>query len=86
MHPFANRVCYVDVTGRELKLLLARIARLPINSGAFTHFAGAEFTLKNGEIETLKVFGQGEKTVVDDQKYRLALNSFSAAGGDNYQS
>lgn len=84
VHPFANRVCYVDVTGRELKMLLARIARLPQNSGAFTHFAGAEFTLKNGQIEQLKVFGQGEKLVVDDQKYRLALNSFSAAGGDNY--
>ncbi|GAA4649161.1 bifunctional UDP-sugar hydrolase/5'-nucleotidase UshA [Kistimonas scapharcae] len=81
VQPFGNGVSYVELSGKLLKEYLSNVAEKTINSGGFAHFAGVEMRIRGGSLESVTV---GGKPLKDNQTYRLALNSFSAAGGDNY--
>ena len=81
VQPFGNGIAYVDLSGKALKEYLGNVAEKTINSGGFAHFAGVEMRIRGDSLESITV---GGKPLKDNQTYRLALNSFSAAGGDNY--
>ncbi len=81
VQPFGNGVAYVDLSGKALKEYLSNVAAKTINSGGFAHFAGVEMIIRGGSLVSVTV---GGKPLKYNQTYRLAVNSFSAAGGDNY--
>ena len=82
--PFDNSVMTVEMTGREVQTMFDYIPEIPRGSGAFPQVSqGVEFTVDFGAGETrnLRINGQP----VDPNKvYKVATNSFMAAGGDGY--
>lgn len=84
VQPFANRVCYVELSGAELKAYLETLATIPPDTGAYPQFGRVRFEVKDGELRDLVVTGNGERRVEDDATYRLAINSYSASGAEGY--
>jgi len=81
VQPFSNSICLVTLTGKELKKYCEIAANKTPGSGAFAQFDNANVVMKGESLESLSVGG----TPVDDtKKYRLAINSFIAGGGDGY--
>lgn len=81
VQPFANILTYVDLTGQELSDYLTVAAGKEAGSGAFAQTAGVSLTLKGGVISNVMI---GGKALNLSATYRLAINSFMAAGGDGY--
>ncbi len=81
VHPFKNRINYIDMSGQEITDYLSTIARFPPDSGAYTQFYNVSFELCNGALSQLKIAG---KAVVPTQTYRMSVNSYNAAGGDGF--
>ena len=81
VQPFGNQVAYVELTGQQLKDYLQVVGSMPPNTGAFAHFSNVEMTVEDGMLKQISI---GGKRVEADKLYRLALNSFLAAGGDGY--
>lgn len=81
VQPFSNSICVVTLTGKELKKYCEIAANKTAGSGAYAQFDNANVVMQGKSLESLSVGG----TPVDDtKKYRLAINSFIAAGGDGY--
>ena len=81
VQPFSNSICLVTLTGKELKKYCEIAANKTAGSGAFAQFDNVNVVMQGKSLESLSVGG----TPVDDtKKYRLAINSFIAAGGDGY--
>ncbi|MDH3453099.1 MAG: bifunctional UDP-sugar hydrolase/5'-nucleotidase UshA [Gammaproteobacteria bacterium] len=81
VQPFANAVAFVELTGTELQDYLAAVAAKPIDSGAFAQFAGVQLDIEAGALASARVNG---KAIDPAATYRLAINSYIAAGGDKY--
>ena len=83
VQPFGNMVCYLELTGAELKHFVEDVATIEATSGGFTHFSdNVKLTIAGGEkLTRLEVNGQPVKK---DRLYRLAINDFSASGGDKW--
>ncbi|WP_264474664.1 bifunctional UDP-sugar hydrolase/5'-nucleotidase UshA [Leeia speluncae] len=81
VQPFGNTLVYIDLSGKEALDYLKAAAKMTAGSGAFPQLAGVSLQMKQGELVEAKINGQ----VIDPNKtYRLALNNFTAAGGDGY--
>ena len=81
VQPFANSVCTVDLSGKEVLDYLNAAAKMSPGSGAFPQFAGVELEITGGVVGNVRIGG----AALDAAKtYRLALNNFQAAGGDGY--
>lgn len=50
-------------------------------SGAFAQFAGVRLRIADGKVTEAQIAGQA---IDPARRYRLALNSFTAVGGDGY--
>ncbi len=81
VQPFGNMICTVDLTGKELKDYLQVVVSKKTGSGAFAQFAGVELILQGDKLVEVKVAGN---PIEENKKYKLALNSYLAAGGDGY--
>ena len=81
VQPFANTICTVVLNGEELKEYLQGVANRQKGSGAFPQFTNVELRLQGDQLVAVKVAGAA---VAPNQSYKLALNSFIAAGGDGY--
>jgi 5'-nucleotidase/UDP-sugar diphosphatase len=81
VQPFSNSICLVTLTGKELKKYCEIAANKTPGSGAFAQFDNANVVMKGESLESLSV---GGSPVDDTKNYRLAINSFIAAGGDGY--
>ena len=81
VQPFGNMVSYVVFTGRELKNYIEDIASIKPVSGGFAHFANVKLVMEGDKLIKLEV---GGKPVQMDKKYKVAVNAFSASGGDNW--
>ncbi|MDH3714537.1 MAG: bifunctional UDP-sugar hydrolase/5'-nucleotidase UshA, partial [Gammaproteobacteria bacterium] len=81
VQPFANAVAFVELTGAELQDYLAAVASKPTDSGAFAQFSGVQLEIVGGELAVAKVNG---KAIDPAANYRIAINSYIAAGGDKY--
>ncbi|RHW74731.1 bifunctional UDP-sugar hydrolase/5'-nucleotidase UshA [Colwellia sp. RSH04] len=81
IHPFKNRITYVDMTGSEVEAYLKIVAAFPPDSGAYAQFSGVSFQVINGAVTNILI---QEKPIEKNRTYRFSLNSYNAAGGDGY--
>ncbi len=81
VHPFGNTIVTVDMTGKEVLAYLAVAAKMSVGSGAFAQFAGIQLSIVSGEVKQARIRGAD----IDPAKtYRMAINNFTASGGDGY--
>ena len=81
VQPFGNMVSYVEMTGRELRGFIEDIAAIEPISGGMAHFANVRLTMAGDKLLSLEI---GGKPVDKSKTYRMAINAFSAGGGDNW--
>jgi 5'-nucleotidase/UDP-sugar diphosphatase len=81
VQPFGNQVSLVRLTGAELTRYLEAVAKMTPGSGAFPQTVGVQMEIEGGVLKQARVNG---RPVDPQREYRLALNNFTAAGGDGY--
>ncbi|MFC3626047.1 bifunctional UDP-sugar hydrolase/5'-nucleotidase UshA [Vogesella amnigena] len=81
VQPFGNTLVYIDMSGAEALDYLKAAAKMSPGSGAFAQFAGVTLRIVGGEVQQALIGGQ---PIDPARRYRLALNNFTAAGGDGY--
>ncbi|CUB06095.1 bifunctional UDP-sugar hydrolase/5'-nucleotidase UshA [Marinomonas fungiae] len=81
VQPFANAVAYVDFNAEELTAYLSAVAGKEAGTGAFAQTRGVSLVMKDGKATNIKV---GGKALEADKTYRVAMNSYTASGGDGY--
>jgi 5'-nucleotidase/UDP-sugar diphosphatase len=81
VQPFANQISLVRLTGAELLKYLEAVAKFTAGSGAFPQTVGVQMVIEGGALKEAKVNG----AAIDPRReYRLAINNFTAGGGDGY--
>ncbi|SBS35846.1 Trifunctional nucleotide phosphoesterase protein YfkN precursor [Marinomonas aquimarina] len=81
VQPFANALSYVDLTGAELAEYLSAVVGKEAGTGAFAQTRGVSLVMQDGKATHIKV---GGKALAADKTYRIAMNSYTASGGDGY--
>jgi len=81
VQPFGNTLVYVDMNGKEVLDLLRTAAKMSPGSGAFPQFAGVKLVIEGSDVKQAQI---GGKDIDPAKTYRVALNNFTAAGGDGY--
>ena len=81
VHPFKNRITYMDWQGDELWDYLNTVTSFPADAGAYLQYHKLSFERKNGKL--INVFIDG-KPFDKSKTYRMSLNSYNASGGDGY--
>lgn len=83
VQPFSNMVCYLEMSGTKLKQFIEEVASIEPTNGGFAHFSdNVRLTISGGDkLTRLEI---NDKPVQKDKTYRLAINEFSAAGGDKW--
>lgn len=79
VQPFNNNVCYVVLSGAELKSYLKFVLAQP-KGGGYPQLAG----LQRRSPDDWWVTGQKPRKIVAGESYKLAINSFIARGGNGY--
>jgi 5'-nucleotidase/UDP-sugar diphosphatase len=81
VQPFGNQISLVRMTGAELLKYLEAVAKMTPGSGAFPQTVGVQMVIEGGVLKEARVGGQ---PIDARREYKLALNNFTAAGGDGY--
>jgi len=81
VQPFGNQISLIRLTGAELLKYLEAVAKMSPNSGAFPQTVGVQMLIEGGVLKEAKVNGQ---PIDPRREYRLAINNFTAGGGDGY--
>jgi 5'-nucleotidase / UDP-sugar diphosphatase len=81
VQPFGNQVSLVRLSGAELTKYLEAVAKMTPGSGAFPQTVGVQMVIEGGVLKEAKVQG---RAIEPQREYRLALNNFTAGGGDGY--
>ena len=81
VQPFGNQISLVRLTGVELLKYLEAVAKMTPGSGAFPQTVGVQMLIEGGVLREAKVGGQA---IDARREYRLAINNFTAGGGDGY--
>ncbi len=81
VQPFGNQLSVIRLTGAELTKYLEAVAKMTPGSGAFPQTVGVQMVIEGGVLKEAKVQG---KPIEPQREYRLALNNFTAGGGDGY--
>ncbi len=81
VQPFGNTVCVVRLTGAELLTYLQAAARMTPGSGAFAQTAGVRLLINGNQLQSAEI---GGRPIDAQAEYRLAINNFTASGGDGY--
>ncbi|MBN2379446.1 5'-nucleotidase C-terminal domain-containing protein [candidate division WOR-3 bacterium] len=80
--PFANTVVTMELTAEQVEELLNfNMAHGP-HSGGTLHLAGVEYDIEDSSAVNIRICGQ---PIEKDRTYKIATNSFLAAGGDGYE-
>ena len=79
--PFGNTVSVVTLSGAELLDYLRWAAKASVGSGAYPQTAGVRLRIVAGVLESAQVQG---RDIDPAAPYRLALNNFTASGGDGH--
>ena len=82
--PFDNSICVVSLKGSDVIALFAQTPK-NIGHGSMPQVSeGVSFTINtaSGKVENLLV---GNRPVDPSKTYKIALNSYLAAGGDGYK-
>ncbi len=81
VQPFANTVVVVTLSGAELLHWLGAAARMSAGAGGYPQTAGLQWRVDSGVLQEARIGG----AAIDPQRsYRLAINNFTAIGGDGY--
>ncbi|MBL8335105.1 MAG: bifunctional UDP-sugar hydrolase/5'-nucleotidase [Rubrivivax sp.] len=81
VQPFGNQLAVVRLTGAELTAWLQAAAKMTPGSGAFPQTAGVQLEIEGGQLKSARI---GGRPIEPQREYRLALNHFTASGGDGY--
>jgi 5'-nucleotidase / UDP-sugar diphosphatase len=81
VQPFGNTVGVITLTGAELLDYLRFAAKATPGAGAFPQTAGIRLRINGGVIESAQIKG---REIDPAASYRVALNNFTASGGDGY--
>ncbi|MDK1287828.1 bifunctional UDP-sugar hydrolase/5'-nucleotidase UshA [Pseudoalteromonas umbrosa] len=81
VHPFKNRVAYIDWQGHELVEYLSTVGSFPPDAGAYLQYHKINFEIKNAKAVIHAING---KKFDINATYRMSINSYNAAGGDGY--
>jgi len=81
VQPFGNTIGQVRLSGAELLEYLRAAAKMTPGAGGFPQTAGLRMRITGGELESAEVNG---KTIDPQASYLLAINHFTATGGDGY--
>jgi 5'-nucleotidase / UDP-sugar diphosphatase len=81
VQPFGNQLSLVRLSGAELTKYLEAAAKMTPGSGAFPQTVGVQMVIEGGVLREARVQG---KPIEPQREYRLALNNFTAGGGDGY--
>jgi len=79
--PFGNRVVVATLDGGELEAYLRTVLAMAPGSGAFAQTWGVSVAIDGGAAQQLRV---GGLPLDRARRYRVALSSFIARGGDGY--
>ncbi|SDN19211.1 bifunctional metallophosphatase/5'-nucleotidase [Alkalicoccus daliensis] len=89
VQPFGNRLSLMEITGEELyEAFEHSFSNYPEENGGFLQISeGTEVTFDSTEepgdrVESIIV--DGEEIAQDSEMYTIAMNNFTAAGGDGY--
>lgn len=81
VHPFKNRITYIDWQGQELWDYLETVTSFPPDSGAYLQYHHLSFERNNNTLTKVMI----NKQPLDKSKtYRMSINSYNASGGDGY--
>ena len=81
VNPFGNTICTVMLTRKELITYLEKAVNMEKDTGGFAQISGATIFVSQKKITRVLV---GGKLVSDSKKYKLAVPSYMAGGGDGY--
>ncbi len=81
VHPFKNRITYIDMTGQALFDYLSIVTSFPADSGAYLQYYKLSFKRNNDVLTDVKIDG---KPLDMTKTYRMSINSYNASGGDGY--
>lgn len=81
VQPFGNHLTYTDMTGAEIVDYLNNVATKPVDSGGYAQFAGISMTVEKDRVADVVIEGH---SITPGRTYRMAVPSYSAAGGDGY--
>src|SRR5690606_2596542 len=92
--PFNNELVAIELTGDQLLRALERsVSAYPAQNGGFLHVSGIKFTFDPekdpySRVVSVEILNSdGEYEPLDkDKSYMVATNSFTAKGGDGYDS
>ncbi|HPY75381.1 MAG: 5'-nucleotidase C-terminal domain-containing protein [Planctomycetes bacterium] len=79
--PFTNSMYIYELTGKEILEIFKHMASGSVQPGGYLEIAGLYVRLKEDTVETIQY---NNKPLEMDKKYRVAINSFMATGGDGY--
>lgn len=79
--PFQDTVYTAELTGAQIQEVLDFFAQKGLGAGGFLQVSGIEMKIYKGDALDVKVAG---KPLDAKKKYKVALNSFIANGGDGY--
>ena len=81
VHPFKNRITYMDWQGAKLWDYLNTVTSFPADAGAYLQYHKLSFERKDGKLTNVFING---KPFDKNKTYRMSLNSYNASGGDGY--
>jgi 5'-nucleotidase / UDP-sugar diphosphatase len=81
VQPFGNQISLIRLSGAELLKYLEAVAKMTPGSGAFPQTVGVQMVIEGGVLKEAKVQA---RTIEPQREYKLALNNFTAGGGDGY--
>ena len=74
MFPFRNRICYLELYGRDIRALLEQMA-----AGKMQVVGGVRVSVRDGKLRGVTI---GGKPLVDGKKYGVCTIDFLLNGGD----
>ena len=87
MHPFGNKLCEIEVTGRTIvDALKSATESWPAAAGRFPQVSGLTFTLDRAKPAGDRVgdVRVGGAPIALDRRYTLATSDYQIGGGDGY--
>lgn len=76
MFPFRNRLCYLSLRGRDVRVILSQMA-----SNGWQIVGGCRCVVEDGHLKSVTVNGE---PLDDDRLYGVATIDFMLNGGDGY--
>jgi len=81
VQPFGTSISYITFSGLELRKYLQEIGKIKKGTGGYPQISGVKVVFSGENLQ--EVWVQGKK-ISAIEKYKLAIPSFLAAGGDGY--